>query len=51
MCSMPQMAEDVVNTVRGKTPVYSLVTGHLYPTISQVIEEAKKALEGKGKEV
>lgn len=51
MCAMPQMAEDVVNTVRGKVPVYSLVTGGEYPTISQIIEEAKNALAGTGKEV
>jgi len=50
MCSSPQMAEDVVYALRGKAPAYAFPTGKDYPSVKEVIEEAKKALDGKLKE-
>lgn len=49
--AMPQMAEDVVNTVRGKAPVYSYVTGITCPNTKDIIEKAKEILAGKAEEV
>lgn len=51
MCALPQMAEDVALTVRGKTKTYSFTTGSVYPKVRDVIGEAKKALDGKLEEV
>lgn len=51
MCAMPQMVEDVVLSVRGKSPVYSFLTGVSYPTLDQIIAKAKDAVDGKLEEV
>lgn len=51
MCSMPQMVEDVIIAARGIAPSYSYTTGTGYPTITSIINEAKKILEGMAEEV
>ena len=49
--TMPQMAEDVVIAVRGKTPVYSYITGITCPNTTDIINKAKQVLAGKAEEV
>lgn len=51
MCSMPQMVYDVALAARGVAPTYSYITGVNYPTIDNIIAEAKKALSGEALEV
>ena len=51
MCSMPQMVYDVALAARGVAPTYSYITGVNYPTINQIIAEAKKTLSGDAVEV
>lgn len=51
MCSLPQMAEDVVLAVRGMSKVYSFTTGSSYPSVNEVIDEARKSADGGLKEV
>lgn len=49
--AIPQMAEDVVNAVRGKTPVYSYVTGITCPNTADIINKVEEVLAGKAEEV
>lgn len=51
LCDMPQMAEDVVMSVRGKAPVYAYAAGKAYPSIARIIEKAQEVMDGKMKEV
>lgn len=51
MTIMPQMADDVALTVRGRHPVYSFTSGVDYPSVRTIIDTCADALDGKLKEV
>ena len=51
MTIMPQMAEDVALTVRGRQPVYSFTSGVDYPSVDTIISACADAVDGKLEEV
>ena len=50
-CSLPQMVEDVVMSVRGKAPVASMTMGYTYVTMDEIVDEIKKVAGGDFEEV
>ena len=50
-CTLPQMVEDVVMTVRGKTPVASMTMGYTYVTMDEIVKKIKDVAAGDFEEV